>query len=72
MTNYSPCLENGAVSGDSSEVHDLTPDRNPPPLVSSGAEDSVSTQACTGVRKDKDEPFPADRKSEVPFANFAN
>lgn len=50
-------------------MHDLTPDRTP---VSPGAEDSVSIQACTGVRKDKDEPFPADRKSEVPFANFAN
>lgn len=30
MTNYSSCLENGAVSGDSSEVHDLTPDRTLP------------------------------------------
>lgn len=57
------------VSGDFSEVHDLTPNRTP---VSPGAKDSVSIRTCTGVRKDKYEPFPADRKSEAPFANFAN
>lgn len=32
----------------------------------------VSIQTSTVVMKDKDEPFPADSKSEVPFANFAN
>lgn len=61
------------VSGDSSEEQDLTP--APPkgtPLSVQELKKTFSIQACTEVRKDKDEPFPADSKSEVPFANFAN